>query len=74
MPDTYRYAMTAPYYVQIGEQPRISKSAATFFLDWVNQRAAKVRVEDDAQRAAVKKNWEQARAYWQDLVTRANAP
>ncbi len=28
---TYRFAMTAPYYVEIGGQPRISKKAAQFF-------------------------------------------
>ena len=35
VPKTYRFAMTGPYYVEIGYQRRISKSAAQFFLDWV---------------------------------------
>ena len=38
MPDTYRFATTAPYYVEIGDQPRISKTSAQFFLDWVDER------------------------------------
>jgi hypothetical protein len=74
VPGTYRYAMSAPYYVEIGEQPRISKASAQFFLDWVDERAAKVKVADPQQRAAVLKYHEQAKAYWQDLVDRANAP
>ena len=33
--DTYRLAMTAPYFVEIGYGRRVSKRAAQFFLDWV---------------------------------------
>ena len=35
LPKTYRFAMTGPYYVEIGATPRISKRSAQFFLDWV---------------------------------------
>ena len=38
LPKTYRFAMTGPYYVEIGPQRRISKSAAQFFVDWVYER------------------------------------
>jgi hypothetical protein len=71
---TYRYAMTAPYYVEIGERPRISRKSAQFFLDWVNERRASLRLDDPAQRAAVLKYHDEARAYWQSMVARANAP
>ena len=74
VPDNYRYAMTAPYYVEIGERPRISKASAQFFLEWVNERAAKVTVADPKQRETVLKYHQQAKTYWQDLVDRANAP
>ena len=40
-PATYRFASTAPYYVQIGYKPRISKTSAQFFLDWVNEARGK---------------------------------
>jgi hypothetical protein len=61
---TYRYAMTAPYYVQIGGAPRISKASAQFFLDWAQKRADQLKLPE-AQRAP-------ALDYWRDLVARAN--
>jgi hypothetical protein len=72
-PDTYRYAATGPYYVEIGAEPRISKSSAQFFLDWVNERAANIDLEDADEREEVLKNHRQAREYWKELVDRANA-
>ncbi len=73
--ETYRFATTGPYYVEIGDQPRISKSSAQFFLDWVDQRMANVgpKLEDPQEREAVLKIHRQAREYWQSLVERANA-
>jgi hypothetical protein len=73
VPDTYRHATTAPYYVEIGGTPRISKSAAQFFLDWVDERAKNMRLDDGAEREAVLTYHRQAREFWQDLVERANA-
>ncbi|MEA1952276.1 MAG: hypothetical protein U9N87_12900, partial [Planctomycetota bacterium] len=74
LPKTYRFAMTAPYYVQIGEQPRISRRAARFFLDWVYQRARQIRrIEDPRERTAVMQAHRQARDFWQDLLSKANA-
>ncbi|MEM8679414.1 MAG: hypothetical protein AAGF97_08685 [Planctomycetota bacterium] len=33
--DTYQYAMTAPYFVRIGDEPRISRQAVQFFQSWL---------------------------------------
>ena len=74
VPGTYRYAMTAPYYVEIGEEPRISKKSAQFFLDWVNERISGLRRDDLRERETALKYHRQAQAYWQELVSRANAP
>ena len=76
VPETYRYATTAPYYVEIGDRPRISKASAQFFLDWVNERAKAVaeKLDNPQQRETVVKFHDQARAYWQGMVERANAP
>jgi hypothetical protein len=76
VPETYRYATTAPYYVEIGDRPRISKSSAQFFLDWVNERASAVaeKLDNPRERETVLKFHEQARAYWQGMVERANVP
>ncbi len=73
VPDTYRFATTGPYYVQIGYEPRISKSSAQFFLDWVTERARNLKLKDPAQREAVIKYQRQARDFWKNLVEKSNA-
>ena len=74
VPETYRYAITAPYYVEIAGTPRISKESAGFFLAWVEERTKALSIEDPQEREAVLKYHEQAKGFWQDLVSRANAP
>lgn len=71
---TFRFASTAPYYVEIGDRPHVSRTSARFFLDWTNERRERVKLEDPQQRAEVLKHHDQARRYWQDLVSKANAP
>ena len=71
-PKTYRFASTGPFYVEIGETPRISKASAKFFLDWAEQRAASIQVGDSDRdrvmlyhRAAIRfwrRKWEAANA------------
>jgi hypothetical protein len=73
-PQTYRYAMTAPWYVSIGGKHRVSRSSAQFFLDWVEERAAKLIIADAEAKATADKEIEFARAYWKKLVDEANAP
>jgi hypothetical protein len=67
-PATYRFAMTAPYYVQIGDQPRISRASAQFFVDWCRERSKdnELGASMDALRSAVE--------YWTRLLKNANAP
>jgi len=71
---TYRFGCTAPYYVEIGGQPRISRSAANFFLDWVYERARLVHHDDPAERREILRYHRAARDYWQRLVDRATVP
>lgn len=73
LPKTYRFAMTGPYYVNFDYQPRISKSAAEFFLDWVYQRARQIDLADPAQRNEALAPHRKARDFWQALLARANA-
>lgn len=68
VPSGYRLAMTAPYYVEIGGEPRISKKSAAFLLDWAKERGSATK---SAANAA---EHDKAIAYWQDLVDQANAP
>ena len=70
---SYHFALTAPYYVTIGDQPRISKKAAQFFLDWVYERAKQIKLDDPEQQKEVLTYHRQARDYWKKLVETANA-
>ena len=74
---TYRYATTAPYYVEIGYQRRISRKSAQFFLDWTNKRAEEIaKVDSDADPEAVqiaRQAVEKAQTYWKAMLDKANA-
>ena len=73
VPKTYRFAMTGPYYVEIGYERRISKSAAQFFLDWVLERTNQIQLADPRQQKEVLEWHRQARDFWQDVLSKANA-
>ena len=74
-PKTYRYATTGPYYVQIGDNPRISKQAAQFFLDWVYKRAKMIQqIANAEERTAVMRYHRAARDFWQSKLDAANSP
>jgi hypothetical protein len=73
-PKTFRFASTAPFYFEVGSgRRRVSRASARFFLAWVRERMARVKVDDAAKRAEVLKYHRVAEKYWQDLVDRANA-
>lgn len=72
--ETYRYASTAPYYIEIGEQPRISRESAQYFLDWVHDRAKHLKTTNDPHREALLPHLRTARDFWQERVDNANAP
>ena len=71
--ETYRFAITGPYYVEFDGRPRISRESAQFFLDWVYERARQFKLDSPTQQAAVLEPHRVARDFWQDLVSRANA-
>jgi hypothetical protein len=71
-PKTYRFASTGPYYVEIGETRRISRSAARFFLEWVKERIEKLPLDDPEQREEVLKYHRAAQVYWQQVVDAGN--
>ncbi len=68
---THRFASTAPYYVEIGYQPRISRAAVQFFLDWLDARAN--RPSDQETERSADPSADRARAFWQELLAKANA-
>jgi hypothetical protein len=72
--NTYRFASTGPYYVEIGEPARrISRASARFFLDWVEQRSQRLESSKGAT-ADDRGLYEQAIRFWQKRVDQANAP
>lgn len=73
-PKTFRFASTAPYYVEIGDtKHRISKASAQFFLDWVRERTTRVKLDDPRQRDEVLRYHHAAEKFWQEKVMNANA-
>jgi hypothetical protein len=74
--ETFRFASTAPWFVETEQtQHRISRQSAQFFLDWVEERIARVRknVESEAERREVLVWHERARAFWSERVRMASA-
>src|SRR5262249_58087020 len=50
---TFRFASSAPFYVEVGKQDRrISKASVRFFLEWIDERLAQLEkaLPDAAQR------------------------
>jgi hypothetical protein len=73
-PKTFRFASTAPFYVEVVESKRrISKTSAKFFLDWVRERTARIKLDDAEQRREVLKHHETAERFWEDRVDKSNA-
>ncbi len=73
-PKTYRFASTGPWYVEFGDNRRISRASAEYFRDWVQERMAKIKLEDPQQKAEVLKFHEDALRFWEAKVSAANAP
>ncbi len=74
--NTFRFASTAPWFVESDGAPRrISRRSAQFFLDWVDERIARVKanVADEAERREVLAWHDKAREFWQERVKLANA-
>ena len=69
--ETYRFASTGPYYVEIGGKSRVSRKAASFFSDWVDERIGRIELEDEAKRRQVLAPHEKARLFWRNLVETA---
>jgi hypothetical protein len=72
-PKTFRFASTAPYYVEIGKDTRrISKASSQFFLSWVRERSQRVKLTERNEREEVLQHHKMAEKYWSDLASRAN--
>jgi hypothetical protein len=73
-PETFRFASSAPFYVEIGpNKRRISKASAEFFLEWVQARTDLLRIQDPGQKEAVLRFHRDAEKFWREKVAAANA-
>ena len=73
---TFRFASTAPWYVESPEaKHRVSRRSAQFFLDWVNERIERIEsnVADADQLQAVMSWHLQAHKFWNDKVAAATS-
>ena len=73
---TFRFASTAPYYVEIGKtKSRISRRSVQFFLDWIDERAARVqqKLKDPARLSEVLKYHGDAKRFWRQRMSQANS-
>lgn len=69
---TYRFAMTAPYYIEIGDTPRISRQAIEFFRTWLEKSAEQISASPQATTG--KPYVLAARKYWSQRLQLANVP
>jgi hypothetical protein len=73
-PKTFRFVSTAPFYVEMGSaKRRISRSSVQFFLDWVRERAARVKLQDPDQMRQVLQHHAAAEKFWVERLATANA-
>ncbi len=71
---TFRFASTAPFYVEIGESKhRISRKSVQFFIDWINERRQRVKLDDATQRRKVLQHHETALRFWTTRLQSANS-
>ena len=73
---TFRFASTAPFYVEIGpRKKRISKRSVEFFRVWVEQRIKRVprKLKDKTKLREVLAQHEAARTFWRNLLKESNS-
>ena len=67
--DIYPFATTSPIYVRVGDRPRRSRDAATYFLKWLDRIQAATEQNSNyrtpAERAAVLQDITQARVFYE---------
>ena len=73
--DIYPYATTSPIYVRVGDRPRRSREAATYFLRWLDRIRAATEQNSSyrtaAERDAVLQDVGRARAFYRQCAAEA---
>lgn len=69
--ETYRLAMTAPYYIEFDDQPRINRKACAMFSKWLEDSAAELKKDDPHAAQAAQPYINAARKFWHDRTEMA---
>jgi hypothetical protein len=72
--ETYRLATTAPYYVQVDGQTRISRRACEMFLKWLEGSIAQQQQTDASAAQAASPYTTAALKFWRDRAASATSP
>jgi hypothetical protein len=77
-PHTLRFAMTAPWHVEIDGWPApVQERSARLFLDWTRERLSvleALNALDPGQKREVIEPWRRAEAFWLEKVTQSTEP
>jgi hypothetical protein len=75
VPETFRFASTAPFYVEVGDRARtVHRDDVDFFLRWIDERIASLEedragnLRDPAEKAAVLAPHRTARTFFEGLL------
>ncbi len=75
--ETFRFASTAPWYVEIGGKPMTPRTGdVRFFLEWTRERAGLVEtaIADAEQRAEALAPLREAEEFWRKRLTESGQP
>ena len=73
--DTFRFASTAPWYIDAeSQEPVISAASAKFFLNWVDERISRIEknVRNPQQRQSILSPHREAKRFWQQRVSQSS--
>jgi hypothetical protein len=70
--DHWRVAISSPWWIDVGGQPRISRKACDFFSTWLEERATMLGKSDAATQAAAAPFLRAARSFWHARKEMAN--
>jgi hypothetical protein len=74
-PETFRFASTAPWYVESREsEPFISRSSVEFFVEWLDERRQQIveALDDPDEQAEVLRPLDRARDVWRTKLASAS--
>lgn len=70
--ETFRFGSSAPWYVEIGDERRISRRSAQFFLDGLDERRRQLEKQKQLS-GSVSDAFAEAERFWRQRLSKANA-